>query len=66
MEARGDSHLIVKQVKGDWKTNEQHLRRLRDRAQDLADEFDQFEIGWVDRSENLRADELVDREFHDR
>ena len=63
VEARGDSQLVVRQVTGDWQTNEQHLRELRDRAQELAEEFETFEIGWVDREENLRADELVDREF---
>jgi ribonuclease HI len=65
VEARGDSQLVVRQVTGDWDTNEQHLRELRDRARDLADEFETFEIVWVDREENLRADELVDREFPD-
>jgi ribonuclease HI len=65
VEARGDSQLVVRQVEGDWQTNEQHLRELRDRARELADEFETFEIVWVDREENLRADELVDREFPD-
>ena len=65
VDVRGDSRLIVNQVNGDWKTNEQHLRRFRDRAQELAEEFTTFEITWVDRGENLRADELVDREFPD-
>jgi ribonuclease HI len=63
VEARGDSQLVVRQVTGDWQTNEQHLRELRDRARELAEEFETFEIVWVDREENLRADELVDREF---
>jgi len=65
VEARGDSQLVVRQVTGDWQTNEQHLRELRDRAQELAEEFETFEIEWVNREENLRADELVDRELAD-
>jgi ribonuclease HI len=65
VEARGDSQLIVRQVTGDWDTNEQHLRELRDRARELAEEFETFEIVWVNREENLRADELVNREFDD-
>ena len=65
VEARGDSQLVVRQVTGDWRTKKQHLRELRDRAQELAEEFETFKILWVDREENLRADELVDREFDD-
>ncbi|MHB9288549.1 ribonuclease HI family protein [Halobacteriales archaeon Cl-PHB] len=65
VEARGDSQLVVRQVAGDWQTNEQHLRELRNRAREVAEEFETFEIVWVDREENLRADELVDREFDD-
>jgi ribonuclease HI len=60
VEARGDSQLVVRQVTGDWQTNEQHLRELRDRARELAEEFETFEIVWVDREKNLRADELVE------
>ena len=65
VEARGDSQLVVRQVTGEWQTKKAHLRELRDRAQELAEEFEEFEIEWVDREENLRADELVDREFDD-
>ncbi|MXR19742.1 reverse transcriptase-like protein [Halobacterium sp. PCN9] len=65
VETRDDSQLVVGQVKGDWQTNEQHLRKLRDRARELAEEFETFEIVRVDREENLRADGLVDREFDD-
>jgi ribonuclease HI len=63
VEARGDSQLIVHQVRGDWKTNEPHLRKLRDGAQELADEFEQFEIRHIPREENREADALVDQAF---
>jgi len=65
VEARGDSQLIVNQVKGDYDTKKEHLRELRNRVQELVEEFETFEIEWVDREENLRADELVDQEFND-
>lgn len=65
VEAQGDSQLIVNQVKGNWKTNKQHLRELRDRAQELANEFEQFEIDWIEREGNWEADDLVDSEFPD-
>ncbi len=65
VEARGDSQLIVRQVTGEWQTKKPHLGKLRDRVREVAEEFETFEILWVNREENLRADELVDREFHD-
>jgi len=63
VEVRGDSQLIVNQVTDEWDTNEQHLRELRDRAQEVADEFEQFEIQHIPREENREADELVEMAF---
>jgi hypothetical protein len=34
-----------------------------DRTQELADEFEQFEIQHIPRDENWEVDELVDRAF---
>jgi ribonuclease HI len=65
VEAKGDSQLIVNQVKGDYDTNKPHLGELRDRAQELAEEFETFEIVWVDREENREADALVEQAFSD-
>ena len=63
VEARGDSELIVKQVRGEYDVNKQELRPFHDRVQELADEFDQFEIQHISREENIDADELVDQVF---
>jgi ribonuclease HI len=63
--AKGDSQLVVNQVRGEWNLNEPELRPLRDRAQELAEEFDSFEIQHVSRDENWEADELVDQAFSD-
>ena len=63
VEARGDSELVVKQVRGEYGVNQPELRPLRDRVQELADEFDQFEIQHIPREENWEADELVDQAF---
>jgi ribonuclease HI len=65
VEARGDSQLVVRQVTGDWQTNEQHLRELRDRVRELADEFEQFEIRHIPREENWEADALVEQAYSD-
>jgi len=65
VEARGDSEVIVKQVRGEYGVNQPELRPLRNRVQELADEFEQFEIQHIPREENRKADELVDRAFSD-
>jgi ribonuclease HI len=63
VEARGDSQLVVKQVRGEWRVNKSELRPLRDRVQELAEEFESFEIHHVSRYKNWEADELVEIEF---
>ncbi|MFC7072803.1 ribonuclease HI family protein [Halovenus rubra] len=65
VEARGDSQLVVKQVRGAWSVNEPALRPLRDRVQELAEEFEGFEIRHASREENWQADELVEVGFSD-
>jgi len=65
IEARGDSQLVVKQVRGQWSVNKPELRPLRDRVQELADEFEHFEIQHIPREENREADALVDQAFAD-
>lgn len=65
MVARGDSQLVVKQVCDEWSVNEPELRPLRDRVQELVDEFDTFEIQHIPREENREADSLVDQAFAD-
>jgi ribonuclease HI len=65
VEARGDSQLVVKQVCGEWSVNEPELRPLQGCVQELADEFETFEIQHVSRDENWEADELVEVGFFD-
>lgn len=61
--ARGDSQLVAKQVGGEYNVNQPELRPLRNRVQELAEEFDHFEIQHVSRDENREADGLVEQEF---
>lgn len=56
---------MVRQVTGDWQTNEPELRPLRDHVQKLDDEFNQFGIQHISREENWEADELVEQVFSD-
>jgi ribonuclease HI len=56
---KGDSQLIVKQVRGEWDTNDPTLREKRVRARELFRQFDEWSLDHVPREINERADELV-------
>lgn len=65
VEAKGDSELVVKQMQGEYGVNEPSLYPLYDRARELADEFENFEIWHVQREKNWEADRLVEKAFSD-
>ena len=56
--AKGDSTVVVKQVKGEWKTKEPALLPLRTQAEELLKRFDSSDVKWIPRKQNRRADEL--------
>lgn len=56
---RGDSELIVKQVRGAWNTNDPTLREKRIRVRELLAEFAEWSIEHVPREINRHADELA-------
>lgn len=56
---RGDSELIVKQIRGEWDTNDPDLRERRVRARELLMDFDKWSITHVPRDLNERADDLA-------
>jgi ribonuclease HI len=60
LEIYGDSMLVVNQVNGKWNCNADHLRKLRDRCQDLLKKIcpDGFELKWIPREQNEKADAL--------
>ncbi len=62
---RGDSELIVKQVKGAWDTNDPELREFRVRARELLARFDEWTLEHVPREINARADELANEALDD-
>ena len=57
---RGDSRLVVSQVKGEWKVKEERLRTLADRARSLVKESGAL-LEWVPREQNTLADALSNR-----
>jgi ribonuclease HI len=65
VEIRGDSELIVKQVRGEYDTNDPDLRERRVRVHELLREFDDWSITHVPREINERADELANDALDD-
>ncbi len=65
IDVRGDSELIVKQVRGEYDTNEPTLRERRVRVRELLTEFDRWSLEHVPREVNERADELATEALDD-
>jgi ribonuclease HI len=59
VDVRGDSELIVKQVRGEYDTNNPELRERRVRVRELLDRFDRWSLEHVPREINDRADSLA-------
>jgi len=62
---RGDSELIVKQVRGEWNTNDPELREQRVRVRELLMQFDDWQLEHVPREINDRADQLANDALDD-
>jgi len=65
IDVRGDSQLIVKQVRGEWNANDPELREKRVRVRELLERFDRWSIGHVPREINERADDLANEALDD-
>lgn len=65
VETKGDSELIVKQVRGEYDVNARNLQSLYQQVQQLIQSFERFEIDHVGREENVDADRLVNQAFSD-
>ena len=65
LDIRGDSQLIVKQVRGEWDTNDPELKQKRVRARELLMGFSRWDIEHVPREINERADELANEALDD-
>ena len=65
VDVRGDSQLIVRQVKGEYDTNNPELRERRVRALELLDSFDRWSLEHVPRAVNDRADSLANEALDD-
>jgi ribonuclease HI len=65
VDVRGDSELIVRQVRGEYDTNNPELRERRVRVRELLDRFDRWTIEHVPREVNDRADALANEALDD-
>ena len=54
-----DSELVVRQLRGEYKVRESHLRLLHREASDILSRFSEYHIHHVPREENRRADQLA-------
>jgi probable phosphoglycerate mutase len=61
VEIRGDSQLIVEQVKGNWKVKEAGLKPLRAEAVEALAGLGDWTLDHVRRERNAEADALVNR-----
>lgn len=53
-----DSDLMVNQIKGNYKVKPEHLKRLKEKALQLLNRFDSFEISHIPRERNSMANKL--------
>jgi ribonuclease HI len=63
LELIGDSQLVVRQVKGDYKVKDENLRELHRKVLSSLEAFDTWSIRHVRREENEEADRLVNEEL---
>ena len=63
LELIGDSELIVRQVKGEYKVKDENLRALHRQVREALQSFEGWSIRHVRREENAEADRLVNEEL---
>jgi ribonuclease HI len=56
---RGDSDLVIKQVKGEYKVKSALLAPLHGRAKELAEDLPDVRFEWIQRERNADADRLT-------
>jgi ribonuclease HI len=61
LELVGDSELIVKQVRGEYRVKDAGLRPLHSAAQKALGDFAEWRIRHVKRAQNAEADALVNQ-----
>ncbi len=65
VEVRGDSELIVRQVRGEYSVTDPGLREYRVRVRELLDSFGEWSLSHVPREINDRADQRANEALDD-
>ncbi len=52
---RGDSQLVISQLRGVWKVRKEELKPLHYRASVLLDRFGRFDLTWQPRAETVKV-----------
>jgi ribonuclease HI len=55
LEIRGDSQLVIKQIKGEWKVKEPRMLQRVQRVRALLDQLGGWDAKWHDRSNSVDA-----------
>lgn len=53
-----DSQLIIHQMSGKWRANDERMRAMRDKTREAATAFPAVEYRWIPREQNKEADAL--------
>ena len=61
LEIRSDSELLVRQMRGEYRTRAQHLKEAAERARVLLGEFSETRFTAIPRERNTEADLLANR-----
>ena len=54
----GDSEVVIRQVRGEYQVRKKHLASLHKRVIGELDGLDSYEVRWIPRERNARADKL--------
>ncbi|VVB96956.1 Ribonuclease HI [uncultured archaeon] len=58
LEVRGDSQLVIRQIKGQYMVKSDNLIPLFNEAKKLCCNFEKIDFKWINREENARTDTL--------
>jgi len=61
IEVKSDSLLLVKQMKKEYKIKNGYLQKLKIIADKLIENYESFEITYIPREENKKADKIASR-----
>lgn len=62
---RGDSQLVIRQLRGEYRVRAPHLKRLHEEASSLLGLFRVVGLEWIDRGLNEEADRLSRRAYEE-